>query len=98
MFDALWGPIATVVAAAIGAVALVVTQRQKRLIEDCRLAIRDLKRFRDLEVLWSEELSNLLKSTPIAERKRMRGMLPVGNKIGDYGEPQRIEKLLARLG
>jgi hypothetical protein len=24
--------------------------------------------------------------------------LPVGNKIGDYGEPQRIEKLLARLG
>jgi hypothetical protein len=28
----------------------------------------------------------------------MRGMLPVGNKIGDYGEPQRIEKLLARLG
>ena len=97
MFDIPWGAVATVVGAAIGAIGFVVAQRQKRLIEDCRLAVRDLKRFRELEALWSEELSKLLKSSPEAERKRMRAMFPAGNRIGDYGEPQRIEKLLTRL-
>ena len=105
MFEASWGAIATILGVIIAAAALIFTQRQnvvmqrqKILIDDCRLAIRDLRRFRDLEALWSEELSRVLNSTPEAERKRMRGKLPGGNKIGDYGEPQRIDKLLARLG
>ena len=98
MFHELWGPIATIIAAGLGAAGLVIAQRQKTLIKDCRLAIRDLKRFRDLEQLWAEELSEHLQTSPEAERKRMRGKLPVGNRIGEYGEPSRIEKLLARLG
>ncbi len=97
MFDALWGPIATVLAAAIGVGSLIVSQRRKMLIKDCKLAIRDLKRFRDLEDLWAEEVSVLRKTSPEAERRRMRGKLPDGNKIGEYREPIRIEKLLARL-
>ena len=64
MFDALWGPIATVLAAAIGVGGLVVSQRQKILIKDCKLAIPDLKRFRDLEDLWAQELSALRKTSP----------------------------------
>jgi hypothetical protein len=97
MFDALWGPIATVLAAAIGVGGLIVSQRQKMLIKDCKLAIPDLKRFRELEDLWAQELSTLRKTSPEAERRRMRGKLPDGNKMGEYGERQRIERLLARL-
>ena len=56
MFDGLWGPIATVVAAAIAAIVVVLTQRKKNLIKECRLAVADLKRFRQLEEIWAEEL------------------------------------------
>jgi len=83
MFDALWGPIAAVLAAAIGVAGLIFTQRQKDLIKDCKLAIRDLKRFRDLENLWAEEVSALRKTSPEAERRRMRGKLPDSNKKGN---------------
>jgi hypothetical protein len=67
--------------------------------EDCRLAIRDLKRFRQLEDIWAEEL---IKHRPDAasanaERIRLRGLLLSGDAIGAYGEPKRIEKLLAHL-
>ena len=97
MFDALWGPIAAVLAAAIGVAGLIFTQRRNDLIKDCKLAIRDLKRFRDLEDIWAQEYSLLRNTSPEAERRRMRGKLPDGNKIGEYGERNRIEKLLARL-
>ena len=73
MFDALWGPIAAILVAAIGVAGLIFSQRQKMLIKDCKLAIRDLKRFRDLEDLWAEEISVLRKTSPDAERRRMRG-------------------------
>ena len=97
MFDGLWGPIATVVAAAIAAIAVVLTQRKENLIKECRLAVEDLKRFRQLEEIWAKELVKYRpdSSSPNAERLRMRGKLSA--PIGDYGEPKRIERLLARL-
>ena len=99
MFDVLWGPIAIVVAAAITAIALVVTQRQKTLIKECRPAVADLKRFRELETIWADEL---LKHKPDsssakAERLRMRSLLSPHDAIGAYGQPKRIEQLLAQL-
>jgi hypothetical protein len=99
MFDALWGPVATIVAAAITAIALVVTQRKKNLIKDCRLAVADLRRFRQLETIWADELCKNKpdSSSANAERLRMRSMLPQDDAIGAYGEPKRIEKLLAQL-
>src|SRR5450759_5692119 len=97
MFDAPWGPIATVVAAVITAIVIVVTRRQNELIKECRLAVADLKRFRQLETYWADELFKLKpdSSSANAERLRMRNMLSPDDAIGVYGEPKRIEKLLA---
>jgi len=62
---------------------------------ECRSAIEDLKRFRQLEDKWADELSSLKGSSPKAERMRVRGLLT--DKIGQYGEPARIDKLLRSL-
>ena len=85
--------------ASITAIASYAAQRQSQLIRDCRLAVKDLRRFRDLEELWAEELSGFKHSTtPEAERRRLRDLLNVkGDGIGDYGEPKKIQKLLDRL-
>ena len=99
MFEELWGPIATVVAATIGAIAVYVTHRQKERLAECRLAVRDLQRFRELEELWAEELFKQSPSATSAEavRLRLRGLLPTDHAIGVYGEPKRIKKLLESL-
>ena len=97
MSDAMWGVIGTVGGALIGAVATYMAQRQPQLMADCRAAIKDLKRFRQLEDIWAQELSRLkLGSSPEAERRRVRDLLD--DKILQYGEPARINKLLERLG
>jgi hypothetical protein len=97
MSDALWGAIGAVVGASIVGITTYVSQRQTQLMADCRSAIKDLKRFRQLEDKWAEEISTLKPgSLPEAERKRVRGLL--NDKIGQFGEPARIEKLLNRLG
>jgi hypothetical protein len=97
MSDAVWGVIGTVVGASISAVATYVAQRQSQLMADCRSAIKDLKRFRQLEDIWAQELSSLKpNSSPEAERRRVRDLL--GDKILQYGEPARINRLLDRLG
>jgi len=49
-----------------------VAGRQTQLILDCRRAVKDLKRFRDLEEIWAEELSALKHTTAETERLRMR--------------------------
>ena len=67
---------ATVLAAAMGAMALFLTQRHQERIKECRSAIRDLKRFRELEDIWAAELLKFkLESSPETERRRMRNRL-----------------------
>lgn len=101
MSDASWGVIGAVVGASISAVATYLaqrySQRQSELMTDCRSAIKDLKRFRELDDIWAEELSKLKPGTsPEGERRRVHGMLD--DKILQYGERARINKLLDRLG
>ena len=99
MLQELWGPIATIGAAGIAAIALYATHRRKELMKDCRLAVTDLQRFRELEELWAEELLKHSPGATSAEaiRLRLRSMLPTDNAIGVYGEPKRIKKLLESL-
>jgi hypothetical protein len=95
MSDFPWGAIATVMAAAIGATVLFLTQRHQERIKEC--AIRDLQRFRDLKDIWAAELQKFRPdSSAETERRRMRSLLT--DKIGDFGEPRRIQKLIDRLG
>ena len=97
MSDLPWGAIATVVAAAMGAMALFLTQRHQEQIKECRSAVRDLQRFRELEDFWAAELQKFKPdSSAETERRRMRNLLT--DKIGDFGEPRRIQKLIDRLG
>jgi len=97
MSGAMWAALATVVGATIVGIATYMSRRQTQLLSDCRSAIRDLKRLRQLEDEWAKELARLNAGTsPEAERKRIRGMLK--DRIGQYGEPARIDKLLERLG
>jgi uncharacterized protein HemX len=109
MPDALWGSVATIIAAVIGLIGVIVTQRQRKQIADyqsridkyrstiveCHSAIKDLKLFRDLEDIWAKKLIELRKSESSvdAERKRMRSMLPGPEKMGDYGGRARINRL-----
>jgi len=95
MFDALWGAIGTVIGASITAVATYVSQRDLKLKARCRSAIEDLKRFRQLEDKWADELSRLKGSSPEGERRRVRRLLR--DKIGQYGQPAEIDKLLRSL-
>jgi hypothetical protein len=97
MHDLPWGAIATVLGAAIGAMALFLAQRHQERIRECRSAVRDLKRFRELEDIWAAEVMKLKPdSSAETERRRMRNMLI--DKIGEFGEPRRIQKLIDRLG
>ena len=96
MSGALWGAIGTVTGASIVGITTYMSQRRQQLMADCRSAIQDLKRFRQLEDKWAEEFSMLKAgSSAEAERKRVRGLLD--DKIGQFGEPARIDKLLKRL-
>ena len=65
-------------------------------MKDCRLAVTDLQRFRELEELWAEELFKHSPGATSTEaiRLRLRSMLPTDNAIGVYGEPKRIKRLL----
>ena len=90
MSDVPWGAIATVFAAAMGAVALFLTQRHQERIKECRSAIRELRRFRELEDIWATELLKFKPdSSAETERRRMRNILT--DKIGEFGEPRRTK-------
>jgi hypothetical protein len=97
MIDSWWSAAATIIAAIIGLAAVYLNRRQKELLDDCRAAVKDLQRFRALEDRWAEELA-LIKpnTTPEKERRQLRGSL--NDKIGIYGQPLEIRKLLDRLG
>jgi hypothetical protein len=97
MSEAMIGLLAAVVGAAIGAASTFFAQRQVFLMNDCRRAVRDLKRFRDLEDIWAEELAAQKGGgvTPESERLRMRKKLTEG--IGQFGERRKIERLIERL-
>ena len=93
------GAVATILAAVIAAAAVVMVglreKATKRLIADCRLAVRDLQRFRQLEDLYATEVAQFKGETPTAVKREMRGRLQ--SPIANYGEPARIEKLLGLL-
>ena len=95
------GAIGAILAAAVTALAVVVVGRRdkatKQLIADCRLAVRDLQRLRELEDLYAAELARLKgqKATTTSVKLEMRGRLQA--PIADYGEPARINRLLERL-
>jgi hypothetical protein len=71
--------------------------RRELLIADCKLAARDLQRFRKLEDLYASELAQIKGEKPETLRKKMRRQLKDVDQIGDYGEPKRISNLVSRL-
>jgi hypothetical protein len=95
------GAIGTILAAVVTAVAVVLVglkdKATRQLTADCRLAVRDLRRFRELEDLYAAELARLKgkKATATSVKLEMRGRLQT--PIADYGEPARINRLLGRL-
>lgn len=95
--DAMVGLLGVVIGAIVSAGATYFALRQPILMKECRDAVRDLKRFRRLEDIWAAELAAALgpDAKPESERLRMRRKLE--EKIGDFGEPARIAKLLERL-
>lgn len=97
---ALIGAIGVVIGALITAIPAYLTQRRAQLLRECRLAVRDLKRFRDLEPMWAEELSSLKPgSNPLTETKRLHNRLEekTGEGFGLYHQPAKIRKLLDQL-
>ena len=95
-----------VLAGLVGALASLWIARKdrktKQLIAECRLAVRDLKRFRELEDRYASELAGLKREKPEALRRRVRKydgeeLIEERDRIGTYGEPVRINKLLRLL-
>ena len=77
-------------------------KKTKQLMAECRLAVRDLKRFRELEDRYASELACLKREKPEALRRKMRKhdgeeVIEERDRIGTYGEPVRIDKLLRLL-
>lgn len=97
--ELLSGAIGAVTAAIITAVALLYTtgrdKRTNRLLTDCRNAMQDMVMLRDLEMVYAEDMSKHVEGTAEAIRLKYRkDHIP---DIGDYGQPQKIAKLLKRL-
>ena len=70
-----------------------------RLIAECQLAVRDLQRFRKLEDVYALELARIKGEKAEVLRKKMRRheQIKEDDRIGAYGEPVRISKLVRLL-
>ena len=93
------GAIGAITAAIISAGALLYATRRdkktKSLLTDCRNAIQDMVRLRNLEEAYAEGLSENVEGT--AEAIRLRFRRTNADDMGDYGQPKMILKLLKRL-
>lgn len=102
MPDVWVGALGVILGAAVTALATVWVGRKdketKNLIAACRRAVRDLERFRKLEDLYAAELAQIKGEKAETVRKKMRRHEEIRtDKIGDYGQPDRINKLARRL-
>lgn len=93
------GAIGAITAAIISAGALLfASRRDKRtltLLTDCRNAMQDMVRLRNLEDAYAQRLSEHIEGS--AEAIRLRFRREHARDTGDYGQPKMITKLLKRL-